>query len=277
MSVFEYEAPFTPVRPRKKRKNRVPEERPDQAVVLARTIEELASGGWISQCTQLLREAMQTLAAQAPPILCLGLGSPSSSRDARAQLAFLLAACDDLTLERSTASAYDPVFTDEDAQLLATVKVQRLTEDQARSPPSMPSAGYPLEEPTIVYMPHCDLRLYENLLRENCSQERLPRLLLIANRLSEYVDSIPSHKLDAEYPCVSRLGQSAAVTPASCAPVADTRPIFFIAATVATSPATHLVTAAAVPGLPQRVQQPRRVGDAAPARGSHDSNAIIAT
>ena len=52
MSVFEYEAPFTPVRPRKKRKNRVPEERPDQAVVLARTIEELSSGGWISQCTR---------------------------------------------------------------------------------------------------------------------------------------------------------------------------------------------------------------------------------
>ena len=37
-------------------------------------------------------------------------------------------------------------------------------------------------------MPHCDLRLYENLLRENCSQERLPRLLLIANRLTEYMD-----------------------------------------------------------------------------------------
>ena len=50
------------------------------------------------------------------------------------------------------------------------------------------SAGYPLDEPTIVYMPHCDLHLYENLLRANCSRERLPRLLLIANRLSEYLD-----------------------------------------------------------------------------------------
>lgn len=85
-------------------------------------------------------------------------------------------------------------------------------------------------------MPHCDLPLYENILRENCSRERLPRLLLIANRLSEYLDrcvphrrrcrylarpdphtetyalahalgSIPSHKLRAEYPCVARLGE----------------------------------------------------------------------
>ena len=52
MASFEYEAPFTPARPRKKRKNRMPQECPDQAVVLARTVEELVSGGWISQCTR---------------------------------------------------------------------------------------------------------------------------------------------------------------------------------------------------------------------------------
>lgn len=33
-----------------------------------------------------------------PAVLCLGLGSPTASRDARAQLAFLLAACDALAL-----------------------------------------------------------------------------------------------------------------------------------------------------------------------------------
>ena len=70
--------------------------------------------------------------------------------------------------------------------------------------------------------------------------------------------SIPSHKLDAEYPCVSRLGQSAAVNPASCAR-SLTRAIFSVATNVVRlSPAAYLVTAAAEPGFPKRVQQPRR-------------------
>ena len=34
-------------------------------------------------------------------------------------------------------SAYDPVFTEEDEQLLATVQVQRLTENRARSQTSI--------------------------------------------------------------------------------------------------------------------------------------------
>lgn len=116
---FEYEAPFTPTRPKKKRKNRIPQERPDSAIALSSTVQELASGGWVYECMrtshrisesltlgltfprhrlELLREALQVLALQRPRVLCFGLGSPSSSRDARAQLAFLLAACDDLTL-----------------------------------------------------------------------------------------------------------------------------------------------------------------------------------
>lgn len=37
-------------------------------------------------------------------------------------------------------------------------------------------------------MPHCDLHLYENLLRENWSRAQLPNVLLIANRLSEYAE-----------------------------------------------------------------------------------------
>lgn len=49
-------------------------------------------------------------------------------------------------------------------------------------------AGYAVDEPTIVFMPHCDLHLYENLFRENWTQARLPNLVLIANRLSEYAE-----------------------------------------------------------------------------------------
>ncbi|KAI0685476.1 SRR1-domain-containing protein [Cytidiella melzeri] len=197
--VFEYDTPFTPTRPRKKRKNKNTPDRPNPQEVLERTKQELLAGEWAHDCKKLVRTALDTLSIQSPKVLCLGLGSPSSSRDARAQLAFLLEVCDDLTLERSNVSAYDPAFTDEDDQLLATLGMKRLPDSENRN------AAYPLPEPTIVYMPHCDLQLYENLLRANWSRDRLPQLVLIANRFSEYLDSIPSHKLTAEHPRVSRI------------------------------------------------------------------------
>jgi len=49
-------------------------------------------------------------------------------------------------------------------------------------------AKYPLLNPTLLFMPHCDRNLYENVLRANWTQERLQNMLLIANCFSEYVD-----------------------------------------------------------------------------------------
>ena len=48
----------------------------------------------------LLEDALRALRMQAPQlaVLCLGLGSPCGSRDARAQLAWLLDACDRLSI-----------------------------------------------------------------------------------------------------------------------------------------------------------------------------------
>jgi hypothetical protein len=41
-------------------------------------------------------------------------------------------------------------------------------------------------------MPHCDLVIYENLLKANWSKEKLPNILLVANRLADYLDrSLP--------------------------------------------------------------------------------------
>lgn len=47
-----------------------------------------------SDFVEILRDAMRDLSITSPEVLCLGLGSPSCSRDARAQLAFLLSTCD---------------------------------------------------------------------------------------------------------------------------------------------------------------------------------------
>lgn len=128
---FEYDPAFTPSRPRKKRKNKTTSSLAP-LVVLERTRQELvAAGEWTQHCTslslflgfrlrlpgnhyvtdtahrgipfflptELVRDAVAALAIRSSPkALCLGLGSPSASRDARAQLAFLLQVCDDLAL-----------------------------------------------------------------------------------------------------------------------------------------------------------------------------------
>jgi hypothetical protein len=40
----------------------------------------------------------------------------------------------------------------------------------------------------MLFMPHCDLDLYENILRENWSQDKLQNLFFICNNLAEYVE-----------------------------------------------------------------------------------------
>ena len=51
---FEYEPPFTPTRPRKKRKNKNTQERRNLPEALERTRQELLVGGWVHDCTSPL-------------------------------------------------------------------------------------------------------------------------------------------------------------------------------------------------------------------------------
>jgi hypothetical protein len=56
-----------------------------------------------------------------------------------------------------------------------------------------------VERPTILYMPHCDLGLYENIIGANWSEERLARIVFIANRFSDYTDKyVSTYHLKAE-------------------------------------------------------------------------------
>jgi hypothetical protein len=74
-------------------------------------------------------------------------------------------------------------------------------------------------------MPHCDIDIYENLLQANWSKEKLSNILLVANRLADYLDrffhflstelpgdgslddSNPAHKMESRAPCLLRLGK----------------------------------------------------------------------
>jgi hypothetical protein len=52
--------------------------------------------------------------------------------------------------------------------------------------PQLTSAQFSVIDPTLVFMPHCELDLYERLWRANWTADTLPRILLIGNDLREY-------------------------------------------------------------------------------------------
>ncbi|PFH52441.1 hypothetical protein AMATHDRAFT_74233 [Amanita thiersii Skay4041] len=191
---FHY-SEFTVVSPRgKRRRRRNQTHEPFLVNLLQRLREELKQDAWFTQCQQIINDALKMLAIPFADAICLGLGSPSASRNARIQLAFLLEVCDSLMMNRSTISIYDPVFTAEDLALLDELQLSLLKENRAGSSLLSISyyrlsAMYSVDKPTIIFMPHCDLELYENMLQANSTPDFYPsKLLIIANQLTDYID-----------------------------------------------------------------------------------------
>ncbi|KAL5490460.1 hypothetical protein ACEPAI_5293 [Sanghuangporus weigelae] len=195
---------------RKKKKNRngkgamkvlTPEQK------LEKSRAELHSDtNWLDAVSRIVHGATATLATAAiQSILCLGLGSPSESAQARFQLSFLLELRDKILPNPVGIIAFDPVFSPEDKLLLTSLGIQIFPDNR--------EGKHELEGATLAFMPHCDRALYENLLRANWRPEAIADLLLIGNDLRGYVDSIPSRVLGKESPCISRLALLLASTP----------------------------------------------------------------
>ena len=45
-----------------------------------------------------------------------------------------------------------------------------------------------METPTLVFMPHCGVKLYERFLRANWTDEGRGRMILVGNDLRAYVE-----------------------------------------------------------------------------------------
>ncbi|KAH8117539.1 hypothetical protein DFH11DRAFT_1025896 [Phellopilus nigrolimitatus] len=202
-SSSKYNESFAPVISRKKKRrkqtlaaisvSRSPTESVD------RMMAELRSDSvWKEKCWQIIREALGALSTEIKNVLCLGLGSPTESVQARFQLCFLLELRDEiLPQNQASISAFDPIFSSQDTTLLTSLGVQILSDNQ--------HGKHILSVPTLVFMPHCDRELYEGLLRANWRAPPLANLVLIGNELCRYTESISSRILGAESPCVSRL------------------------------------------------------------------------
>ncbi|ETW85498.1 hypothetical protein HETIRDRAFT_448582 [Heterobasidion irregulare TC 32-1] len=185
---FRYADGFKTSGPRKKRTGKLVLQHTSSELYDS-SLQELRTGNWLQECHRLTRDAVKEASIDSPSVLCLGLGCPASSRNARSQLAFLIETRDNLFLDRDKVAAYDPAFTAEDVALLAQLSSKDLS----------------IETPTLLFMPHCDMGLYEALLRDNWSSERLCSLFLIGNLFSDYLVNKPSNKMATQFPCLTRL------------------------------------------------------------------------
>ncbi|KAF8968378.1 hypothetical protein BDZ97DRAFT_1902982 [Flammula alnicola] len=152
---------------------------------------------------EIIESSWNDFSTKSPALLCLGLGSPSSSGIARVQLAFLTETCNRLNVAQDAVSVYDPVFTAEDKVLFEELQMRVLSKNNARFFHSS-SADYALAAPTICFMPHCDIELYEAVLRSNWSLEGLSKLFILGNQLQEYIDNKPTSALESTVPCLLR-------------------------------------------------------------------------
>lgn len=193
---FAYSQATTRARARKIRRGNGRREPPLLIDLVDRCKADIESNGWMTTCLGLLQDALRRTNVSCPDVLCLGLGSPSSSREARAQLAFLISSCTILEIGPSNVSVYDPVFTDADKALFQSFGMRCLPDTDGK---------HAVQRPTILYMPHCDLNLYENIIGANWSEEQLARIIFVANRFSDYTDNHPQSKLEVESPYLMRL------------------------------------------------------------------------
>ncbi|KAL0580242.1 translation machinery-associated protein 20 [Marasmius crinis-equi] len=188
----EFSAPVS----RKKRKGKQ-QPRPPLSTLVEQCRKELQENDWYKQCEEIILKSIRFDMKEPPRIVCLGLGSPSSSSISRAQYAFLLNLAESVCLSTpSRLSLYDPVFTDEDG---------RLFEEHGFSvSPDLRPTG---TEPIIYFMPHCDMELYEAVLEANWSEPQIRTLGLIANRLEDYVDNKPARELHTKAPRILSIGK----------------------------------------------------------------------
>ncbi len=112
---------FVPVRSKRRRGNWGKQEGISPIVLLRGLRDELEADKWFAQCKrpctdffsfschiayswvicvniEIIDESLRHLKMDFTGVICLGLGSPSSSHNARVQLAFLLEICDHLLI-----------------------------------------------------------------------------------------------------------------------------------------------------------------------------------
>jgi hypothetical protein len=142
-----------------------------------------ANSSFVCGFDRLLQDELKQLPKPIDEIVCYGLGKFATDRSARDQLKFLI----HLTsrFPRIPCFVYDPVFTDDEKQVLIQLQLQLIVVNE--------NCCRPVQEGRFVlfYMPHCHKFMFNNLLWSNWNVASLNGLLLIGNsfdRMTSFLD-----------------------------------------------------------------------------------------
>ena len=137
--------------------------------------------------------AQTTYWSQFSCVRCYGLGSPTSSLNARAQLALVVPLLKLLTNSTSICF-YDPIFSALDKDLIAACGYSVLSAEEAQA--------HTAQGPTFFYMPHCDASIYNDVLDINWSIDQLVNIAILGNSFEGMQDrwSGPTFKRRAGRP-----------------------------------------------------------------------------
>ncbi|XP_052610927.1 LOW QUALITY PROTEIN: SRR1-like protein [Peromyscus californicus insignis] len=142
----------------------------------------------------------EPLATSTCPVkcVCYGLGNFASCVTARTQLAFMLLFLEKCQIPRSRCWVYDPLFSQAEVSVLASLGVTVLSENE--------EGKHSVQgQPTVFYMPHCGTALYNNLLWSNWSVDALSRMVIIGNSFRGLEERLLSRILQKNYAYIEKI------------------------------------------------------------------------
>jgi hypothetical protein len=131
-----------------------------------------------SQIMGEMRRVQQTDVNHVPfQMVLYGLGSIENSEASRLQLALAILMKKDSEWI-SEIEIYDPVLSPLDREVINRLGCTCLSHNE--------NARRTAEAPTLFYMPHCPMDLYNNVLHANWTADNLNRIVVLGNPLSAY-------------------------------------------------------------------------------------------
>ena len=180
---------------------------------LRRAVTQLREAKFVTNLLEKLNFAGVTKQARFRRFVVLGLGSPSNSTVARLQLSLAMILVEHLCLDASAMELYDPVFTPIDKKLLGSLDKVFQDIGECTLSPDLPLPRYRCKamsptlltkeasdryagpeaavtkDPTFWFMPHCEVDLYENVLKANWgSPSVLQSHICLGNNFETYAE-----------------------------------------------------------------------------------------
>lgn len=139
-------------------------------------IPRMTSSGWYTRTVQILRSVLRE--RRVDSVVCLGLGSPTLSKNARHQYACAAALCDTFSVD--DVIVYDPACGTED---VAVAKSWGWRTGTSELDFILGGGGADDGGVVLLFMPHCHSVLYERVFGYVRDNKGLGRVVLLGNVL----------------------------------------------------------------------------------------------